>query len=272
MGEASQSVEFLMEPATGGELNDLYHTNNLYGKSDHARFYSACAARGLEYMHERHIMYRDMKAENLLLDARGYCKIADFGLSKFCFTRAYTFCGTPDYMAPEFMGQGGHTLAADWWSLGALLFELMTGAPPFDGDDPMVILKKASQGMDSVKFPSDGAWAKMVRELCQVDPQQRLPMRSGGMANFEVHAWFTEEKPMWIWKVFEKRAMKAPYRPEQKSTGAAQCDLSEPPILPYTDDGSGWDRDLEDTIGPDPKDFEVVDTSSGPRTRGSLSA
>jgi len=256
--DASQSVEFLMEAATGGTLNDIYHNRALYGKSDHARFYAACAARGLEYMHERHIMYRDMKAENLLLDAKGYCKIADFGLSKFCFGRAYTFCGTPDYMAPEFMGTGGHTLAADWWSLGALLFELMDGSPPFIGEDPMVILKNASQGMDHVKFPSDGPWAEMVRDLCQVDPQDRLPMRNGGMGNFEVHPWYTEEKPMWVWKIFEKRAMKAPYKPPPSTAGTdASCDGQEPPIIPYSDDGSGWDRDLQDTIGPEPAEFKV---------------
>jgi serine/threonine protein kinase len=211
-------------------------------------------------MHERHIMYRDMKAENILLDARGYCKIADFGLSKFCMGRAYTLCGTPEYMAPEFKGQNGHTCACDWWSLGALLFELMTGHPPFDGDQPMQILQKASEGIERVKFPSDGHWASMVRDLCKLVPEERLPVRDGGFANFEAHPWYsdTAQKPMWVWRVFDLLAMKPPYKPEGKANVSSCVDHGDPPpTMPYTNDGSGWDLELQDTIGPEPEKFAV---------------
>merc|ERR1712238_380764 len=110
----------------------------LFGNEPHARFYLAAVVLALEHCHERRIVYRDLKPENLLLTSTGYIKLTDMGLAKFVIGKTYATCGTPDYFAPEIISSIGHTQAVDWWCLGILTFELMTGHPPFESSSPMM--------------------------------------------------------------------------------------------------------------------------------------
>ena len=93
---------------------------------------------GIDYLHSKKVIYRDLKPENILIDVDGGLKIGDFGLSKIGLKSGelgYTFCGSPEYMAPEMLSKSGHGYAVDYYCLGALLYELVTGNPPFYSSD-----------------------------------------------------------------------------------------------------------------------------------------
>lgn len=94
-----------------------------------AKFYAAEIFLALTHLHKQNIIYRDLKPENILMDAEGHVLLTDFGLCKILTTeeRTHTFCGTPEYLAPEVILQKGHGKAVDWWAFGILLYEMMVG-------------------------------------------------------------------------------------------------------------------------------------------------
>jgi len=244
-------LSFLMEPAMGGDLCTVFERYQLYYSARHARFYVACALQGLEHLHSRWIVMRDLKLENMLLDAHGYCKLADFGLAKFVVGHTFTLCGTPDYMAPEVVTGVGHTRAIDWWALGVVLYGLMAGVLPFDAPKPPQIFAKVKRGIEPVLattgFGGGGcAWTDVVRLLCKLTPSERLPVRKGGIALFREHSWFTAGD--FDWMQLSQGTMPAPYVPIVKGP----YDLSNfdpnpedaPPTVPYYDPGNDWDADF----------------------------
>merc|ERR1719447_1805379 len=157
-------------------------------------FYTACVVLGLQYLHENKIVYRDLKLDNLLLDAEGYVKIADFGLCKEGMgygDRTGTFCGTPEFLAPEVLTETSYTRAVDWWGLGVLIFEMLVGESPFPGDDEEEVFDSIVN--DEVRYPrflSLEAIAIMRRLLPPF-----VPTITGleDVSNFDEE--FTSEKP-----------------------------------------------------------------------------
>ncbi|XP_078453922.1 cGMP-dependent protein kinase 1-like [Lampetra planeri] len=123
-----ECVYLLMEAGLGGELWDILQERGRFDEHT-ARFYMACVLEALAYLHSEGIVYRDLKPENVVLDHKGYAKLVDFGFSKRLLLgeRTFTLCGTPEYMAPEVILGEGHDISADYWSLGVLIYELLTG-------------------------------------------------------------------------------------------------------------------------------------------------
>ncbi|KAG9354631.1 hypothetical protein JZ751_001344 [Albula glossodonta] len=118
------------------------------------RFYAACVLLGLEFLHMKKIVYRDLKLDNLLMDADGYVRIADFGLCKEGMgygDRTSTFCGTPEFLAPEVLTDNNYTRAVDWWGMGVLIYEMLVGESPFPGDDEEEVFDSIVN--DEVRYP-----------------------------------------------------------------------------------------------------------------------
>jgi len=241
-----------LEPAIGGELFTTYQRRNLHGSEKHARFYFACVLRAIDHLHERQIVYRDLKPENIMLDAQGYCKLTDFGLAKFVIGHTFTTCGTPDYFAPEMVLGLGHTTSLDWWTLGIFLYELMMGSTPFAAQDTMQVFRNINRGIESVSFPPRRSWGVLVKEMCKLEPQHRLPVRDAGIRAVEEQKWFSESS--FKWKMLNERKMPAPYKPTVKSpqdlSNFDADDVDDTLNIPYKDTGTGWDKKFEKVMGP----------------------
>jgi serine/threonine protein kinase len=223
-----QHVYLLQEAAIGGDLHRVYRQQHFYGLEPPAHFYVASVVCALERLHSKDIIFRDLKMENLVLDKNGICKLCDFGAAKIkpqpqsgAPRKTYTLCGTPAYMAPEVICGSGHYCAADWWSLGILVYEMFQGKTPLDSEDSEEIYSKVRSGFSLGAFlPADaGAWAKLVNGLCQSDPRQRLPFLPsrrascrGSAQKVKAHAWFADVG--FDWTAFEQCRLPVPYVPD----------------------------------------------------------
>ena len=130
--QTEERIYFIMPFIRGGELFQHLRTEKFF-KEDKVRFYAASMGLALEYLHNHGIVYRDIKPENILIGEDGYLKLIDFGMAKMLKgnEKAMSFCGTPEYLPPEIITGEGHNKAADWWSYGILIFEMLCGIPPF---------------------------------------------------------------------------------------------------------------------------------------------
>ncbi|XP_066259667.1 cGMP-dependent protein kinase 1 isoform X1 [Euwallacea similis] len=232
----------LMESCLGGELWTVLRDKGYFDDTT-TRFYTACVVQAFDYLHSRNIIYRDLKPENLLLDAKGYVKLVDFGFAKKLHAgrKTWTFCGTPEYVAPEVILNKGHDISADYWSLGVLMFELLTGTPPFNGSDPMKTYNVILKGIDAIDFPKNitrNATA-LIKKLCRDNPAERLGYQKGGISDIQKHKWFDG----FNWEGLVNRTLTPPILPKIRSvTDSSNFDPYPPDEggLP-PDDLSGWD-------------------------------
>ncbi|KAL3065339.1 hypothetical protein OYC64_015504 [Pagothenia borchgrevinki] len=195
----------------GGDLFTRLSKEVMFTEED-VKFYLAELALALDHLHSLGIIYRDLKPENILLDEEGNIKITDFGLSKEAIDhdkRAYSFCGTIEYMAPEVVNRRGHTQSADWWSFGVLMFEMLTGTLPFQGKDrkeTMALILKAKLGMP--QFLSHEVQS-LLRALFKRNPANRLGAGPDGVEEIKRHRFFASID--WI-KLYRKE-MRPPFKP-----------------------------------------------------------
>ncbi|GAB5356033.1 hypothetical protein AAMO2058_000256300 [Amorphochlora amoebiformis] len=163
-GRNKDIVYLIQGLCEGGELFSLLQWRRGGLSISSSRFFAATVVEILDYLHKKNIVYRDLKPENLLLDAWGYLKLVDFGFAKSIQTHTYTLCGTPEYMAPEVLTGTGHSFSADLWSLGCLVFEMCAGYPPFYESETSVIYERILN--EDVEFPEvSNSFPKEARDL-----------------------------------------------------------------------------------------------------------
>ncbi|XP_031691304.1 ribosomal protein S6 kinase alpha-2 [Oncorhynchus mykiss] len=195
----------------GGDLFTRLSKEVMFTEED-VKFYLAELALALDHLHSLGIIYRDLKPENILLDEEGHIKITDFGLSKEAIDhdkRAYSFCGTIEYMAPEVVNRRGHTHSADWWSFGVLMFEMLTGSLPFQGKDrkeTMALILKAKLGMPQFLSPEVQS---LIRALFKRNPTNRLGAGPDGVEEIKRHNFFGNID----WNKLYRREIKPPFKP-----------------------------------------------------------
>lgn len=148
-----------------------------------AKFYFSEIVLAIEYLHMNDIFYRDLKPENILLDHQGHVKLTDFGISRINFSRgdrSTSFCGSPEYMSPEMLKQGRvHGRSVDFYSLGALLFEMLTGLPPFFSECREEMYRRICH--KEIEFPRclSGNAKNLLKRLLNKDPEARLGAQRG---------------------------------------------------------------------------------------------
>merc|ERR1711871_1200924 len=216
----------LMELALGGELFTLLAKRApLFDQP--AKFYSACVVSMFSYMHSLKVIYRDLKPENLLLDKEGYLKLVDFGFAKILTDRTWTLCGTPEYLAPEIILNKGHGFGADWWCVGILSFECLTGTTPFVSNDPMEGYRKIIKCRVPWPAQLSSPARDFIDKLLCVDPTRRLGCLKGASKDVRGHPWFQGID----FRALEAKSLPAPYVPKIKSmTDDSNFDT-------YTDEG-----------------------------------
>lgn len=209
-----------MEFVNGGEM--FYHLQQATRFDDaRAKFYISETILALEYLHGKGVVYRDIKPENILIDAEGHVKLTDFGLSKSDLQRnnnmTDSFCGTTEYLAPEIIKDKQYGYSVDWYSLGLVMYEMMTGQNPFKTQrestfvDQMNMILTADIKMPSYMTPLA---ADLCTKLLIKNPKNRIGCGEQGVEEIKAHPWFSEIS----WPALLRREVVPPYKPNVKGT------------------------------------------------------
>ncbi|KAL4466301.1 hypothetical protein ABPG72_022097 [Tetrahymena utriculariae] len=205
------NIYFIMEYMAGGEL--FHHIKKRQRFQEQTCvYYSAQVILALEYLHEKlNVIYRDLKPENILMDEDGNVKLSDFGLAKStAFAKNYSFCGTPEYLAPEIIKQEGHSKPVDFWTLGCFIYEMLNGTPPFRHPQRTILYNQIIQ--NKVTYPSHfSPEAKdLISNLLQSDPEKRL-----NFSQLKLHPFFKKIN----WEQMLQKKYQAPIKIDLQNVG-----------------------------------------------------
>ncbi|XP_022063953.1 cGMP-dependent protein kinase 2 [Acanthochromis polyacanthus] len=237
-------VYMLLEACLGGEIWSLLRDRGSFDEPT-AKFCVGCVTEAFDYLHRKGVLYRDLKPENLMLDSEGYIKLVDFGFAKKirCGQKTWTFCGTPEYVAPEIILNKGHNFSVDFWSLGILVFELLTGSPPFSGSDQMMTYTFILKGIEKMDFPKKITKRPedLIRKLCRRNPSERLGNLKNGITDIKKHRWFNG----FNWEGLKARSLPSPLKRDLTGpTDHSYFDSYPPDEESPPDELSGWDMDF----------------------------
>jgi len=246
--QTDDKLYFILDYVNGGEL--FYHLQKEKRFSEErVRFYGAEIVLALEYLHNAGVVYRDLKPENLLLTNEGHICMTDFGLCKEGLhspdDRTETFCGTPEYLAPEVLAGQGYGKAVDWWSFGSLLYEMLTGLPPFYSQDVQEMYRKIMT--DKLVFPDyvSADARSLLEQLLERDADKRLSEPN----LIKRHPFFKTLD----WELQFQKKLRPPYIPDVKgSTDTSQIDpvfTEEAPTLSMSGESALDDQQQKDFEG-----------------------
>jgi RAC serine/threonine-protein kinase len=231
--QSREKLYFVLDYCAGGEL--FFHLGKLGKfKESRSRFYAAEIILAISYVHTLDIIYRDLKPENVLLDGTGHIRLTDFGLSKEGISSsssgANSFCGTPEYLAPEILNRQGHGRGVDWWSLGALLYEMLTGLPPFYCQDRERLFEKIRKS--ELHYPASlSTNAKHVlRGLLTKDPTRRLGSGEKDAEEIKPHPFFASID----WEKLQRGEIAPPWAPTitgNQDTSQFDAEFTSMPIF-----------------------------------------
>ncbi|CAP34085.3 Protein CBR-SGK-1 [Caenorhabditis briggsae] len=209
-----EKLYFVLDHLNGGELFSHLQREKHFTES-RSRFYAAEIACALGYLHEKNIIYRDLKPENLLLDDKGYLVLTDFGLCKEDMQGSKTtstFCGTPEYLAPEIILKKPYDKTVDWWCLGSVLYEMIFGLPPFYSKDHNEMYDKIINQPLRLKHTISVPCTELITGLLQKDRSKRLGHKND-FRDIQDHPFFLPVD----WDKLLNRELKAPFIPKVKN-------------------------------------------------------
>eukprot|EP00045_Choanoeca_perplexa_P013320 m.150710 g.150710 ORF g.150710 m.150710 type:complete len:687 (-) comp16319_c0_seq2:228-2288(-) len=206
---------FVMAFVPGGDLMYQIQRSRKFDQA-RAQFYCAEIVCALLFLHKRGVIYRDLKLDNVMLDGDGHAMLADFGMCKMGIKDGNgtdTFCGTPDYLAPEILREQTYDGSVDWWALGVLTYEMLVGQPPFDAEDEEELFDAICH--EDVLYP---VWVtKEGQSLISSFLTRSVPKRLGcgpnGEENIKAHAFFAGLD----WLALENKELEPPFKPKVKS-------------------------------------------------------
>jgi serum/glucocorticoid-regulated kinase 2 len=211
--QSESKLYLVLSYVNGGELFHHLQREQKFDE-ERSRFYAAELLLALEHLHSLNIVYRDLKPENILLDMTGHLALCDFGLCKIDMTssdKTNTFCGTPEYLAPEVLKHIGYDMRVDWWTFGVLLYEMLAGLPPFYDENTSEMYRKILQ--EPLRFPEEmGSDARnLITRLLNREPEGRLG--SEGAEEIKKHPFFKSID----FKKLSTKQIQPPFKPNVQS-------------------------------------------------------